>query len=1187
MWIVKVALQRPYTFLVLAILILLMGVLSILRTATDIFPAINIPVVAAIWTYTGLQPEEMASRIVLTTERVAQTTVNDVEHTESQSLNGIGVVKYFFQPKADERLSYGQITGISQTQLKNLPPGTTPPFILAYNASTVPIIQLALSSDTLSESQIFDIANNEIRTALATVPGASIPYPYGGKQRQVQVDLDPQALRSKGLSGGDVIAAITSQNLILPAGTQKIGELEYFIGINASPLQIEEMNDLPISASTGQVTYIRDVAHVYDGAPPQTNIARLEGRRAALMTVLKNGSSSTLDIINAIKAKLPQIHSLAGPALKVEPIGDQSVFVRASISGVIREATIAACLTGLMILLFLGSWRSTLIIFFSIPLSILASIACLAALGETINIMTLGGLALAVGILVDDATVTIENINSHLEEGAEVVPAILEGARQIALPALVSTLSICIVFVPMFMLAGIAKYLFVPLAEAVVFAMLASYLLSRTLIPTLAMYWLQKHEGAREKSEGGEEDGQRDRHGDVQDDGQGKGQGGAAHGRRGGQDGGEHGKGQKGSDERPREGEVSEASVARALDQQAAERKAAEEKAATEERERQKRAAEEARRSQRGHGFGGKVLDVLRKPLDWMKRFQQGFEHRFERIRGGYHRLLEAAMRSGMRFAALFLGAMVASAILAFPLGHYLPGLGQDFFPVVDAGQIKLHFRARSGLRIEETAALCDAVEARIRQVIPGKELQSIVDNIGLPYSGINLAYSTSAPVGPNDADIFIALKPDHKPSADYQRTLRGLLVESFPSVTFAFLPADIVSQTLNFGLPSPLDVQISGKDIEANRAYADELLQKMRNIPGAVDLRVQQPYDYPKFDVTVDRAKARELGLTQQNVASNMLVSLSGSFQTSPSFWIDPKSGTQYQVVAQTPQSRLDTLNDLQTTPLSGTGSGSDSSSSLQLQAAASSSLSGANSQLLANVATVKRDVAPAVVSHYDAQTVFDIYGSTQGADLGFISSEVNKILKDTKGHVPKGSHVDVRGQVQTMTESFDGLLFGLMGAIVLVYLLIVVNFQSWLDPFIIITALPAALAGIVWMLFLSHTTVSVPALTGAIMCMGVATANSVLVVSFARERMDAGDDAFTAASKAGYSRFRPVMMTALAMIIGMIPMALSLGEGAEQNAPLGRAVIGGLIFATVATLLFVPTVFVLIHGRKEQVHR
>ena len=1047
MWIVKVALQRPYTFLVLAILILLMGVLAILRTAVDIFPAINIPVVAAIWNYTGLQPEEMASRIVLTTERVAQTTVNDVEHTESQSLNGIAVVKYFFQPKADERLSYAQITGVSQTQLRQLPPGTTPPYILAYNASTVPIIQLALSSDSLSEAEIFDLANNNIRTALATVPGASVPYPYGGKQRQVMVDLDPQALRSRGLSGTDVVAAITAQNLILPAGTQKVGDLEYYIGVNASPLNVEEMNDLPISSSHGTVTYIRDVAHVRDGAPPQTNIARLEGRRAALMTVLKNGTASTLDIINAIKAKLPQIHTLVPPSLKIAPIGDQSIFVRAAISGVVREATIAACLTGLMILLFLGSWRSTLIIFISIPLSILASIACLAALGETINIMTLGGLALAVGILVDDATVTIENINAHLEEGAEVEAAILEGAHQIALPALVSTLSICIVFVPMFMLAGIAKFLFIPLAESVVFAMLASYLLSRTLIPTLSKYWLQKHS------------------------------------------------------DRPRQG-------------------------------------------------GG-----------WLANFQHGFERRFAQVRDRYHVILEAALCSGRRFASIFLGVMVASAILAFPFGRYLPGLGQDFFPTVDAGQIKLHFRARTGLRIEETAALCDAVEAKIRQLIPRRELESIVDNIGLPYSGINTAYSTSAPVGPADADIFVALKPDHGPSAGYQRRLRRELARDFPSVTFAFLPADIVSQTLNFGIPSPVDVQISGHDVEANHAYAEALLQKLRTVPGAVDFRIQQPLDYPKFQVDVDRTKARELGLTQLNVASNMLVSLSGSFQTSPSYWIDPKSGTQYSVATQTPQSRLESLNELQTTPLTGP--------------------EGAASQLLANVATIHRTTAPAVVSHYDAQNVIDIYGSTQGTDLGFMASQVKKILEDTQKEVPRGSRVDVRGQVKTMSESFDGLLWGLLGAVVLVYLLIVVNFQSWLDPFIIITALPAALAGIVWMLFLSHTTVSVPALTGAIMCMGVATANSVLVVSFARERMNAGDDAFTAASKAGFARFRPVCMTALAMIIGMIPMALSLGEGAEQNAPLGRAVIGGLVFATVATLLFVPTIFVLIHGR------
>ena len=1057
MWIVKVALQRPYTFLVLAILILLMGVLAILRTATDIFPAINIPVVATIWRYTGLQPDEMATRIVLTNERTAQTTVNDIEHTESESLNGIAVVKYFFQPNADERMSYAQITGVSQSQLRNLPPGTTPPYILAYNASTVPIIQLALSSDSLSEAQIFDAANNTIRVALATVPGASIPYPYGGKQRQVQVDLDPEKLRAKGLSASDVTNAIAAQDLILPAGTQKIGSLEYYIGVNASPTTVEELNALPITARNGTVVYIRDVAHVRDGAPPQTNIARLGGHRAALMTVLKNGTSSTLDVINAIKTRLPRIHAQV-PSLRVQPIGDQSLFVRAAISGVVREATIAACLTGLMILLFLGSWRSTLIIFISIPLSILASIACLAALGETINIMTLGGLALAVGILVDDATVTIENINAHLEEGQEVEAAILNGAHQIALPALVSTLSICIVFVPMFMLAGIAKYLFIPLAEAVVFAMLASYLLSRTLVPTLSKYWLQKHQD------------------------------------RGG--------------------------------------------------------------AQPGEGRAG--------PFEWMKRLQHGFERRFLRVRAAYHVLLEAALRSGARFALIFLGAMAASAILAFPLGHYLPGLGQDFFPRVDAGQIKLHFRARSGLRIEETAALCDAVEAKIRQVIPPRDLESIVDNIGLPYSGINTAYSTSAPTGPNDADVFVSLKPDHEPSVQYERVLRGILPQAFPSVSFAFLPADIVSQTLNFGIPSPLDVQIGGDDVNANRAYAEELLQKLRAVPGAVDLHIQQTFDYPKLAVDVDRTKAQELGLTQADVASDMLVSLAGSFQTTPSFWFDPASGTEYNVVAQTPEPVMNSINQLQTIPLT------------------PGSIAGTRAQMLANVATIRRTVASEEVSHYDAQTVLDIYGSADGTDLGFIASQVNKILAETKKDVPHGSQVEVRGQVKTMTDSFDGLLLGLLGAVVLVYLLIVVNFQSWLDPFIIITALPAALAGIVWMLFLSHTTVSVPALTGAIMCMGVATANSVLVVSFARERMDAGDDAFTAASKAGFGRFRPVLMTALAMIIGMIPMALSLGEGAEQNAPLGRAVIGGLIFATVATLFFVPSVFVLIHGRK-----
>jgi multidrug efflux pump subunit AcrB len=1053
MWIVKIALQRPYTFIVLAILILLMGVFSILRTATDIFPNINIPVIAAIWNYSGLQPQDMATRIIVTTERTAQTTVNDVEHTESQSLNGIAVVKYFFQPNANEELSFAQITGVSQTQLRAAPPGTTPPFILAYNASTVPIIQLALSSDSLSEAEIFDIGNNIVRTGLATVPGAAMPYPYGGKQRQVQVDLDPSALRAKGLSGADVTNAIAAQNLILPAGTQKVGDLEYYVSVNASPTKVAEMNDLPISAHNGSVVYVRDVGHVRDGYPPQTNIARLEGRRAVLMSVLKSGTSSTLDVINHIKEKLPQIQALVPPSLKIEAIGDQSLFVRAAISGVVREAVIAAALTGLMILLFLGSWRSTLIISLSIPLSILASIACLSALGQTINIMTLGGLALAVGILVDDATVTIENINWHLEQGEAVEPAILAGAQQIALPALVSTLAICIVFVPMFFLAGIAKFLFVPLAEAVMFAMLASYLLSRTLVPTLSKYWLKAHD------------------------------------------------------------------------------------------------------------------DKEKAPAPGiLKRFQMRFEKGFEQVRERYHGLLETALKSGMRFASIFLVAMVASAILAFPFGRYLPGLGQDFFPTVDSGQIKLHLRARTGLRIEETAALCDAVEAVIRQAIPAKELSSIVDNIGLPYSGINLAYSTSAPVGPSDADIFVALKEKHHASGDYQRSLRHTLAQAFPSVSFAFLPADIVSQTLNFGLPSPIDIQIVGTKTDENRIYANKLLQQLRGIPGAVDLRIQQPADYPQLNIDVDRTKAQLLGLTQHDVASNLLVSLSGSFQTQPSFWIDQAAGTQYSVVAQTPQYQLESPNALAMTPLT-------------------NGLGGA-AQVLANLATVHRSFGPAVVSHYDSAPVIDIYGSSQDSDLGFISTQVNRIIAAAKSGLPKSSHVVVRGQVQTMNASFNGLLIGLLGAIVLVYLLIVVNFQSWLDPFIIITALPAALAGIVWMLFLTHTTVSVPALTGAIMCMGVATANSVLMVSFARERMDAGDNALSAASQAGLQRFRPVLMTALAMIIGMVPMALGLGDGGEQNAPLGRAVIGGLVFATIATLFFVPTVFSIIHGRTGAPH-
>jgi multidrug efflux pump subunit AcrB len=1044
MWIARIALQRPYTFVVLALLILLLGVFTSLRIPIDIFPNINIPVVAAVWSYSGLSPNDMANRIVLLTEKNAQTDVANVEHTESQSLNGIAVAKYFFQPNVNEELSYAEITGISQTLLKSLPPGSTPPNIIAYNASTVPVIKLALSSSTLSEAQIFDLGTNVARTTLATVPGAAIPFPYGGKQRQIQVDLDPQALRAQGLSGTDVTAAIAAQNLIIPAGTQKLGTLEYYVKLNASPTQVAQLNDLPVATRNGNLVYVRDVAHVRDGSSPQTNIVRREGHRAALLSILKTGTSSTLDVINGIKQRLPRMQALLPPELEIQVLGDQSIFVRAALSGVVREAATAAVLTGLMVLLFLGSWRSTIIIFISIPLSILASIVCLSALGQTLNIMTLGGLALAVGILVDDATVTIESINTHLEQGKPVQPAILEGAQQIALPKLVATIAICIVFVPMFMLAGIAGYLFVPFAEAVVFAMLASYVLSVTLVLTLAKYWLKPH---------------------------------AAH--------------------------------------------------------------------TAGRGI--------------LARFQSGFD----RLRDRYHSLLVAALQSGPRFAGVFLLATASTAILAFPLGPYLPGLGQDFFPTVDSGQILLHVRARTGLRIEETAALCDAIEATIRKNIPVSELTSVVDNIGLPYSGINLAYNTSAPIGPSDADIYIALSSNHQPTAKYVNLLRHELNAAYPSTTFAFLPADISSQILNFGAPSPIDIQVSGPHLDADRKYANALLQKIRAIPGAADVRIQQAFDYPQLNVDVDRSNAQLQGLTQNDVASNLLVSLSGSFQTSPSFWMDPATGTQYNVATQTPQYRVSTLNDLATIPLRPG--------------------SGGPSQMLSNVALFHRSAAPGVVSHYNAMPVIDIYGSVQGTDLGFMSSQVNNVIAASEHDLPRGAQVSVRGQVQTMNASFNGLLVGLLGAIVLIYLLMVVNFQSWLDPFIIITALPAALAGIVWMLFLTHTSVSVPALTGAIMCMGVATANSVLIVSFARECMTAGDDAFSAASQAGFERFRPVLMTALAMIIGMVPMALGLGEGGEQNAPLGRAVIGGLVVATVATLLFVPTVFRLIHGRED----
>jgi multidrug efflux pump subunit AcrB len=1046
MWIVRLALRRPYTFVVAAILLLILGPVAILRTPTDIFPNINIPVVSVIWNYGGLEPEEMSNRITYIYERVLTTTVNDIEHIESQSFNGIGITKVFFHPGVQIGNAVAQVTAISQTIVRQFPQGTTPPLVIQYNASTVPILQLALSGKGLNEQQLFDMGVNFIRTGLITVSGVAIPYPYGGKQRQIMVDLNTAALQSKGLSPSDVVNTITNQNLILPGGTAKIGTFEYQVDMNGAPTNVTELNNLPIKSVGDSTIYIHDVGFVRDGYPPQTNIVRVNGSRSVLMSVLKSGDASTLDIINGIKEKIPVIQNSLPAHVDIHPVSDQSLFVRASIQGVIREGAIAAGLTGLMILIFLGSWRSTIIIAVSIPLSILTSLIVLSSLGETINIMTLGGLALAVGILVDDATVEVENINRNFDQGKEIVQAILDGASQIAVPALVSTLSICIVFVPMFFLSGVAKYLFVPLAEAVVFAMLASYLLSRTLVPTMARYLL----------------------------------------------------------------------VARTEDER-----------------------REASRASRNP----------------FVRMQEKFEVGFEKFRGRYQRMLDASIRHRKAFIVIFLLACV----LSFGL---IPFVGQDFFPSVDSGEFKLHLRAPTGTRIEDTAALCDRVESEIRQQIPPKELVTIIDNIGLPYSGINLSYSTSAPIGPADADIQVELAKDHRPTKEYVRELRLKLAHDFPGVVFYDLPVDIVTQILNFGLPAPLDVQIVGRNLTANRAFAESLINKLKFVPGAVDLRIQQPFNYPKFHIDVDRTKTSQVGFTQKDVANNLLISLSGSSQTTPTFWLDPKTGVSYNIATQTPQYRVDSLQDLQNIPITnGT----------------------APPQILASLSSFTRGSEMAVVSHYNIQPVIDIFGSVDGRDLGGVSRDIARIIEASKKDLPQGSQIIERGQVLTMRSSFIGLLAGLAFSILLVYLLIVVNFQSWLDPFIILMALPAALAGIVWMLFVTGTTVSVPALTGAIMCMGVATSNSILVISFSKERLEEGEDPGEAALNAGFTRFRPVLMTALAMIIGMLPMSLGLGEGGEQNAPLGRAVIGGLLFATVATLFFVPVFFSFVHSWRQ----
>jgi multidrug efflux pump subunit AcrB len=1037
-WIVKVALNRPYTFIILALLILLLSPVIILRTPVDIFPNINIPVVAISWTYTGLNPEEFEGRITLPYEKVLTTLVDNIQHIESTTYNGVDVVKVYLQPGASLDTANAQVTAASQFILRQLPPGAQPPQIINFSASSVPILQLGVSGKGLNEQQLNDYSLNFIRPQLITVPGAVVPSPYGGKQRQIMVNMDQRLMQAKGIAPSDVLGALTAQSMVLPSGTAKIGQSEYDILNNVAPRTIEELNNIPIKQVNGAMIYMRDVATVSDGFQVQTNIVRQDGHRGVLISVLKAGNASTLNVVKGVRAMLPFIATIVPPQLRMVPLSDQSVFVRGAVSGVIRETVIAAALTALMILLFLGSWRSTIIIAISIPLSILSSVIILSLLGETINTMTLGGLALAVGILVDDATVTIENIERFLEEGHGLHEAILDGAAQIAVPALVSTLCICIVFLPMFFLGGVARYLFVPLAEAVVFAMLASYILSRTLVPTLAMYLLKAKEG----------------------------------------------------------------------------------------------------------GPAGNIF----------VRFQRGFDRGFERVRHGYHFLLTKLVLSRRRFVPLFLLLCLSAFLL-------VPWLGQDFFPSTDGGNFILHVRGKTGMRIEETARLCDLVEQSIRQKIPASELANILDNIGLPYSGMNTMHLTSGIIGANDADVMVTLKEHHHPTASYVRELRARLPREFPDATFYFLPADITTQILNFGLPAPIDVQFRGNDIRSSAKLAADLAAQLHQVPGLVDLRVQQPMDYPTYQVDIDRTKAEQGGYAARDVGQSMLNSLSGSLQITPMFFLNWKSGVNYQLVAQTPQYRMQSVQDLQNIPIDLPNS--------------------KNPEILADVSSIHRGDEMAIVSEYNMRRIVDIYGGVQGRDLGGVSGDVERIVNAFKKNLPRGTSIVILGQVDTMRSSYISLLGGLVFSIVLVYMLIVVNFQSWVDPFIIITALPAALAGIVLFLFYTHTTLSVPALMGAIMCMGVATANSILVVSFAKIRYEEHQDATRAAIESGLTRFRPVCMTALAMIIGMIPMALGLGDGGEQNAPLGRAVIGGLIFATVATLAFVPAVFALVHGR------
>ncbi len=1046
MWIVQVALRRPYTFIVMALLILLATPLVLMKMSTDIFPEINIPVISVVWNYAGLSAQEVGQRITAVNERSLTTTVTDIDHIESQSLYGMSVIKIFFQPNANIPTAIAQVVATEQQVLRQMPPGSLPPLVIKYSASAIPVIQLGLSSPTMTEPALFDAAVNFLRPRLVTIPGVAIPWPYGGKSRQISVDIDTPALLAKGLTASDVLSAINAQNLILPSGTAKIGSTEYAISLNGSPDTIEGLNHIPVSTKNGATTYLSEVAHVRDGFTPQINIVRQNGQRGVLMSIIKNGGASTLDIVSSLLKTLPDVMQILPKDLKITPLFDQSGFVRAAISGVVKEAVIAACLTAVLILVFLGNWRSTCIIAVSIPLSILTSIIALYICGETLNIMTLGGLALAVGILVDDATVTIENIERHLHLGSDLHKAILDGAGEIAVPALVSTLCICIVFVPMFFLTGVARFLFAPLAEAVVFAMLASYVLSRTLVPTLVMM-LMDH-----------------------------------------------------------------------------------------------------------------TSDPAAKRASLLQRIYRAFDARFEKVRGGYTAILTAVLERRRQFAGAFLAFCVLSCGLVF-------FMGRDFFPTVDAGQIRLHLRLPTGTRIEETARTADHIEAAIRGIIPPRDLGAVLDNLGPPISSINTSYSNSGTFATLDGEIQLSLNEGHRPTKRYIEAMRRDLPKQFPGVEFFFQPADMVTQILNFGLPAAIDVLFTGADLRTNYQLAAQLMKKVKEIPGTVDTHIHQRLDLPTLSLQMDRTQLQTLNLSANDVAQNLLISTAGTSQTSPGYWLDPSNGVVYNVTAQAPQYAIDSVDALLQTPVR------------SLQAGGAS-----GSQLLSNLVTVSPAAQSAVMSRFNLAPAIDVYVGIQDRDLGSITTDIKKVVAEAQQHLPRGSTIIMRGQAQTMRASFIELGVGLVMAIVMVYLLIVVNFQSWVDAFIIITALPAALAGICWMLFLTATTLSVPAMTGAIMTMGVATANSILIVSFARQRMGEGLDPVSAALDAGSTRIRPVLMTASAMIIGMIPMALGLGEGAEQNAPLGRAVIGGLLFATVSTLFFVPTIFAGVHRRMEQ---